>query len=66
MKQAHRRKNDIKIASLAKLFIVQSTLRLNGTAQSIVSTCASEKRGISSGWVTFHIHVSATMNGHVM
>ena len=24
------------------------------------------KKGISLGWVTFDIHVSATMNGHVI
>ena len=67
---SNRQKNDIKIASLATLFHVQSTLRLNGRlrllAQSIVSTCASEKREISSGWDTFYIHVSVTMNGHVI
>ena len=34
--------------------------------QSIVSTCASEKREISSGWDTFYIHASVTMNGHVI
>ena len=44
---SNRQKNDIKIASLATLFHVQSALRQNGRlrllAQSIVSTCASEK-----------------------
>ena len=54
---SNRQKNDIKIASLATLFDVQSTLRLNGRlrllTQSIVSTCASEKMEISSGWDTF-------------
>ena len=35
------------------------------TGQSIVSTYASEKREISSGWDTFYKHVNATMNGHV-
>ena len=65
-----KKKNDIKIASLATLFHVQSALRSNGRlrllAQSIVSTCASKKREISSGWDTFYIHASVTMNGHVI
>ena len=45
---SNRQKNDIKIVSLATLFHVQSTLRLNGRlrllAQSIVNTWASEKK----------------------
>ena len=67
---SNRQKMILIISSLATLFHVQSTLRYNGRlrllAQSMVSTCASEKRGISLGWVTFDIHVSATMNGHVI
>ena len=43
--QSNIPKNDIKIASLVTLFHVQSTYygRLRLLAQSIVSTCASEK-----------------------
>ena len=70
MDQATDKKNDINIASLATLFHVQSTLRYNGRlillAQSIVSICASEKREISSGWDTFYLHGSVTLNGHAI
>ena len=48
---SNRQKNEEKNVSLASLFQVQSTLRLNSRlrplAQSIVSNCASEKREIS-------------------
>ena len=54
---SNRSKKGYKIASLATLFHVQSTLRKTGRlrllAQSIVSTCASDKREISSGRDTF-------------
>ena len=67
---SNRRKNDIN--NCVTRYVVPSSVnfKINGRlrllAQSIVSTCASEKREISSGWDTFYIHVSATMNGHVI
>ena len=45
-------------------FKINDMLKL--LAKCIVCTCASEKREISSGWDTLYIHVSATMNGHVI
>ena len=67
---SNRQKNDIKncvtsyVVPCSVNFKIEWQAKITGP--SFVSTCASEKREISSGWVTFYIHVSATMNGHVI
>ena len=66
----HTQKKDIKIASLTTFFPCSVNFKTNGRlrllVQSIVSTFALEKREISSRLDAFYIHVSATMNGHVI
>ena len=70
MDQATDKKNDIK--NCVTRYVVPCSVsfkikwQAKTTGPSIVSTCASEKREISSGWDTFYIHASVTMNGHVI
>ena len=66
MDQATDKKNDINYFVTRYVVPCSVNFKIKWQAKSIVSTCASEKRGISLGWVTFDIHVSATMNGHVI
>ena len=72
MDQATDKKNDIKhcvtryVVPCSVSFKIKWQAKTKVSAQSIVSTWASEKMEISSGWDTFYIHVSATMNGHVI
>ena len=68
MDQATDKKDGIK--NYSTRYVVSSSVNFKIKWQArtigpnIVSTCASEKREISSGWDTLYIHVSATMNWH--
>ena len=74
MDQATDKKNDIKNCVTRYVYPCSVNFKIKWQAKttglSIVSTCTSEKREISLGWDTFwdtfYIHMSATMNWHVI
>ena len=68
---SNRQKNDIKncvtryVVPCSVNFKIKWQAKTTGPKVSLV-LALQKKRQISSGWDTFYIHVSATMNGHVI
>ena len=71
MDQATDKKNDINYFVTRYVVPCSVNFKIKWQAKDYwprvsLVLAASEKRGISLGWVTFDIHVNATMNRHVI